>query len=924
MMSKRLRQSVTGVNLARRVDAYLVAFLAITTIFLSMVRPIVARSSILSPQDTAPKIATHKEESFQSLEIGIPVERQMRGGETHSYSITLTAGQFLHAVVDQRGIDVVVTLIAPDGKVVIQVDSPNGTQGPEPLSAIADQSGNYRLNVSSPDQKVQPGRYEIKIEELRTASQQDKHHVAVDLTYAEAGQLRVEGTPESLQKAIARYNEGLKFCQALADSSCESTMLYNIGEAYYRLNNLQKAFEFYNRARLLLQSANNPPILAAVLNGIGTIYIAINDPEKALNFYEQARQIFHQLGDSLDEATILNNIGQIQMSVGNPKEALKHYLDALAILQSYPNHPTLPVLLSNIGYLYLRDQPQKALEYDERALKIFREGNDLPGQAKLLNNIGQVYGAMGRTSAALQSYKQALAIFSQLQDRSNEIIALGNIGTLYELLNRKKEALASYLQAIEKMESVRDSITIEGMRAGLSEEAGFVYKAGLLLMSMRRYVEAFNLSERARARSLLDQLGNVRPDRLQTSNTQLGKEREELKLKLTSLERRREQDDSKLPDAWKDEYAAAQRQYEDLLLRLQLDNPSNASLRNIRTLNLSEVQTHLDKRTTLLSYFFGPEKTFAFVITQNSFHAVAIAVKDRDVIDKIGGLRDFPRLKHLRLATWKQLYSWLIAPISRLIKTPLVGIIPHRELHYLPFSALTSGRHYFGDQHVLFYLPSASVLPVIQRQRKPVGTQMLAMAQGRAARLPRLLHVDDEARGVAKLYDTQPFTTGKALKSEFLKHAGEYSIIHIAAHAETDEPSPLFYRIMLAADQDGTAALELHQVYDLNLAKASLVVLSACDTGLGTHNQGDDIVAFNRAFIYAGTPTVIASLWLVDDASTSELMKSFYIHLKNGMGKAEALRAAQADTRKKYPNPYYWAAFVLTGDPGEGRGYSSR
>jgi CHAT domain-containing protein len=93
-------------------------------------------------------------------------------------------------------------------------------------------------------------------------------------------------------------------------------------------------------------------------------------------------------------------------------------------------------------------------------------------------------------------------------------------------------------------------------------------------------------------------------------------------------------------------------------------------------------------------------------------------------------------------------------------------------------------------------------------------------------------------------------------------------------------------------------------------------VLSACDTQLGKLSKGDDLVGLNRAFIYAGTPTVVASLWSVDDESTSLLMRSFYTHLKQGMSKAKALQAAQAETRKKYPHPYYWAGFVLTGDPG--------
>ncbi len=111
--------------------------------------------------------------------------------------------------------------------------------------------------------------------------------------------------------------------------------------------------------------------------------------------------------------------------------------------------------------------------------------------------------------------------------------------------------------------------------------------------------------------------------------------------------------------------------------------------------------------------------------------------------------------------------------------------------------------------------------------------------------------------------------------------------------------------------------LTVSDVYGLDLKKADLVVLSACQTQLGVLSRGDDVVGLTRAFIYAGAPSVISSLWSVDDQATGLLMTSFYKHLRSGMSKAAALRAAQADTRAAYPHPYYWAAFVLTGDPGK-------
>jgi CHAT domain-containing protein len=335
---------------------------------------------------------------------------------------------------------------------------------------------------------------------------------------------------------------------------------------------------------------------------------------------------------------------------------------------------------------------------------------------------------------------------------------------------------------------------------------------------------------------------------------------------------------------------------------------------------VTDVQRQLDKDTTLLSYFVGPDETLAFVITQNSFRAVRIWVKDKELIKEIAWFRAFPNLGNSPAAapdlsvTLKQLYNQLIAPVRPYLKTRTVAIIPHRELHFLPFAALTDGLHYFGAQHTLFYLPSASALPYIKREVP--GTRMFALAQSRASRYPRLYYADAEAKTVAGLYNTQPLTTGTTSKSEFLKQSADYSLIHIAAHARQDTVSPLFYGISLGADKDHTEKLEVREIYQLNLSQTSLVVLSACHSDWGIPTQGDDVIALDRAFLYAGASTVIASLWLVDDKSTSELMASFYKYLKNGMSKAEALRAAQSDTRRKHPDPFYWASFVLTGDPG--------
>jgi CHAT domain-containing protein len=277
---------------------------------------------------------------------------------------------------------------------------------------------------------------------------------------------------------------------------------------------------------------------------------------------------------------------------------------------------------------------------------------------------------------------------------------------------------------------------------------------------------------------------------------------------------------------------------------------------------------------------------------------------------------EFRDLSDPNPAELAQLSAWLVSPVRERLRTPVVGIIPSDVLHYVPFAALRDGDTYLGETHTLFHLPSASTLPYIAAKRKAQPGELVALAQSQAAGLPSLRFADGEAQEVAALYGARAVTGDAATESAFRSAAGGAGILHLAAHGELNSTAPLFSRIFLAPEGESDGSLTVQEVYSLDLRRADLVVLSACETVLGEQSRGDDIVGLNRAFIYAGAPTVVASLWSVNDLATSVLMTAFYRGLQGGLSKAEALQAAQAETRAVFPHPFYWAAFVLTGDDG--------
>src|SRR4030095_13012330 len=209
-------------------------------------------------------------------------------------------------------------------------------------------------------------------------------------------------------------------------------------------------------------------------------------------------------------------------------------------------------------------------------------------------------------------------------------------------------------------------------------------------------------------------------------------------------------------------------------------------------------------------------------------------------------------------------------------------------------------------------------LRYIRQNQRSGGGRLLALAYGEGEGLPFLRYANDEAQAVAKRLGADARIGGAATAAAFRASAGDYDILHLVSHYQPNTITPLFSSLILAPGEDASGLLELHEVYGMELKKADLVVLSVCQSNSGAHSRGDDITGLSRAFLYAGAPTVISSLWNVDDRATSELMTSCYKRLREGMSKAAALRAAQAETRAKpeYSHPYYWAGFVLIGQPG--------
>lgn len=433
-----------------------------------------------------------------SLVVGQPVVREMRGGERHTYQVTLSAGEHARVVVDQKGIDVVLSLLGADGKPLFEVDNNlSGTRGMEILSLVAEVGAVYVLNVNSLEKGAAAGRYEIRIEDLRTATNSDRTRVAAERAYFAGVKLQGERTGESRRKAIERYNEALRLMREAGDRRGEAMTLTNLGtiynllgepqnaiqslnqaltlwqslgdrhleaitlsingRVYYALGDAQKALEAYSLALPVMRAVGDQSGEAGTFTQIGTVYRQLGEPQKSLDYYGQALPLWRVVGDRRNEATVLNNMGTVFTLLGESDKAFNFFQQVLPLVRAIADRRIEAVTLSNIGHLHnLLNEPEKALPYLQQALTIARDNSDRKSEALALTNAGTAYSLSRDKPRAVECLERALQLRITMSDRQGEAITLNQFGRAFDLSGEPKKALEFYGKALPIWRAVGD------------------------------------------------------------------------------------------------------------------------------------------------------------------------------------------------------------------------------------------------------------------------------------------------------------------------------------------------------------------------------------------------------------------------------------------------------------------------------------
>ncbi len=383
----------------------------------------------------------------------------MQGGEKHSYGIRAESSQFMHVLVVQLGIDVALTLYAPDGKLIGSMDSPNGTVGLEQISTIAEVPGIYRLEVVSGDKNAPAGRYQVTIEPIRSPGDQDRARIAAERVFFKAAQLEGQGSAESSRMAIQEYLKSLPLWRTAGDRYEEALTLDSMGTIECSLDEMQKALDYFHQALPVWRAVSNPAGEGNTQSNIGFVYSALGEKQKALDYYKQALPLLHAADDRQDEAIILSNIGVVYRDLGEKQKALDYYNRALPLMRAMGDRQGEARTLNNMGFVY-RDlgEKQKALDYLDKTLLIERAVGDRAGEAATLNNIGVVYDDLGEKQKALDYLNEALPPTRDIGDRAGEAITLTHIGAIYDDLGQKQKALDYYTQSFPLSRAVRDPL----------------------------------------------------------------------------------------------------------------------------------------------------------------------------------------------------------------------------------------------------------------------------------------------------------------------------------------------------------------------------------------------------------------------------------------------------------------------------------
>ncbi|MCI0661007.1 MAG: CHAT domain-containing protein [Acidobacteria bacterium] len=448
--------------------------------------------------------SSQSSQDVRELAPGAPIEREISGSEIHFYRFTLAAHQFVRISLSQREVDLKVRVLGIDGQLLAEENRP--MVGMEQVTFVVKTAGEYRLEVHAPKKDTGRGHYDLKIEELRAATQQDVARLAADKAITEGNRLRSNRKAESLRNAITRYEEAVPLYQAADDLEGQANALERIAQLHLNFGEIQKALERLSMALPIAQSLPERTLEAAILSGLGRIQSTLGNPHKALEHYDRSLKLHVERKDQLNESLSLNSIGAVNLSMGEYQKSLDYFKQSLALIRTVDQRGILSpstyrmlttIALHNIGETYARlGAYREASENLTQARLVCREAQYPHGEVSALNNIANVYILSGELQQALDCLVEAHSIGRTIDAKMEQVNTLLLLGVVYRDLGEPQKALDFLNQAL----------ALSRTQGSRNDEVSALNEIGAVYARMGEQQKA--LESFTRALSISQEIGN--------------------------------------------------------------------------------------------------------------------------------------------------------------------------------------------------------------------------------------------------------------------------------------------------------------------------------------------------------------------------------------------------------------------------------
>ncbi|HEX5081112.1 MAG TPA: CHAT domain-containing tetratricopeptide repeat protein [Blastocatellia bacterium] len=892
-----------------------------------------------NPAPPAPQTPTAQIDACPAIPFATPFDREISRGETHCYSFTLKAGQFAQAVVEQHGIDVVVSIYGQEGRLLTAIDRLNSTQGPETISLIAPSSGLYRLQIKSDQSPSARGRYQIVLKEPRAAVPSDDKLIGAEKLVLETGRLMAKNTAETLRRARTKFEIAAMLWEEAGVPYEAGLALYSAGVCSRLLGANKKAIEFHERALKLMQEVNDAVGVAIVRGGgMGWSYYHLGALDRALKNFEQSLQTLEKVKDRI-------GAGRARYGIG------------LALI--------------------VRKENQQALENFQESLRLREAEGDLRGAALTRIGLGKAYFRLGRYDESRAALEEALQTMRKFGSRGGQIDALGNLGWVDVWLKKDDaKAGARFREMLRISLDSDDRYSEANARLGL---AVLARRAGALHEALDQIKRGVEIRELFRAEGAVSSQTESDNHRLSIDDFAQVQEFYEVYIDLLMSLDAQEPEAGHAAEALHVSELARARNLLDLLARSEA---SDAELGAARPLRADEIQQRLlDDNTVLLEYALGSagyaenDRGFLWLVSSagveshilpNRADVEAAARRVYELLTERNRASG-PRRRELIAQADAQfqnearkLSEMLFGPVAAKLAGKRLLIAPQGALQFVPFAALplpeaadcglriadcgletqkdeeTAKRRRKTDpqsairnpqsytpliaRHEVIVVPSASALAAIVRQkalRKPARRSVIVFAdpvysadddrvnpatrrssgpplEGKIRRrepadaggdpnLSRLSATAWEAQKIRELAKDKSsiiLSDFDASREKAIDPMlGEYRFIHFATHAVINQENPDLSAIALSqVDERGRPVSGLLSTQDIHRLRlpAELVVLSACRSGLGKDAPGEGLLSLTRGFLVSGAARVMVTLWSIEDQATAEMMSRFY------------------------------------------------